>query len=54
MSKTPKLTEDDIRRILEAVNEAYKQAGKEIKTAVLSDENGERLLIDKRKEEELN
>ena len=46
--------EIDIAEILELVKQAYKAAGKELKTAVLVDGDETTLLEDNRKPEEIN
>ena len=53
MSK-PSLTKEELKKIIEAVAEAYKKAGKEIKTATMIQGDDKEILIDNRKPEENN
>jgi hypothetical protein len=48
------LTKEELKLLLEKVAEAYEKAGKKIQTAVLYSEDEEEVLIDNRKDEEIN
>ncbi len=47
MSRKP-LSKEDIASIMEALSEAYKDAGKQIKLAVLDQDNTTEILLDTR------
>ncbi len=48
------MSEAELRKVLELLNEAYKAAGQEIQTAVLYEDDKETILIDNRDEEDIN
>lgn len=48
------ISKEDIQKILEAVAEAYKQAGREIKTITKHQGDETEILVDNRDEEEIN
>jgi hypothetical protein len=46
--KKKEITPEELKRILEALEEAYKKMGKKIETAVVHHEDKEELIIDNR------
>lgn len=49
------ITKEDIAKIMAALSEAYKAAGKEIKTAVLLEgDKDPEILVDTRDDEDIN
>lgn len=48
------LSKDEIKNILELLQEAYKEAGKKIQTAIVYTGDEQEILIDNRKEEDIN
>lgn len=45
---------EEIKKILDALEEAYAVSGKKLETAILFDGDNSQMLIDNRKEEDLN
>ena len=49
-----KISKTELTKLLECLEQAYSAAGKEIKTAVLSEGSTSTLVLDNRKKEDLN
>jgi len=58
--KKPKITDEDIKKILEALTKAYESVGRKVETAIKVDEIDEEgnitgdILIDNRDDEKIN